>query len=49
MPLSLKETFLHSLARCEAKHDFIPRFYKRFMASSEEVALKFRFTDFGRQ
>lgn len=49
MPLSPKDAFLESLARCEAVPDFIPRFYKRFMASSEEIAFKFRFTDFERQ
>ena len=49
MSLSPKDAFLQSLARCEAEDDFIPRFYKRFMASSEEVAFKFRFTDFERQ
>lgn len=47
--VSPKETFLHSLARCQQRRDFIPRFYELFMASSTEVAAKFRFTDFDRQ
>lgn len=44
-----KEQFLQSLERCSAEEDFIPAFYERFMSSSEEVKVKFRFTDFEHQ
>jgi hemoglobin-like flavoprotein len=47
--LTPKDEFLQSLLRCEARPDFIPRFYRRFIESSAEVAFKFRFTDFDRQ
>ena len=47
--MSPKEIFLQSLARCQERPDFIRRFYALFVASSKEVAAKFRFTDFDRQ
>jgi hemoglobin-like flavoprotein len=47
--MSPKDSFLTSLARCQARPRFIPEFYGRFLASSPEVAAKFRFTDFTRQ
>jgi len=44
-----KEAFLASLERCEASDRFAPRFYRRFLSASEEIARMFRFTDFSRQ
>ena len=44
-----KEIFLISLNRCLAQDSFIPTFYEKFLASSEEVRKKFRFTDFEKQ
>jgi hemoglobin-like flavoprotein len=41
--------FLHSLDRCTQSGEFIHAFYARFMATSEEVRLKFRNTHFERQ
>jgi hemoglobin-like flavoprotein len=41
--------FNDSLERCTARHDFLDRFYQRFSASSQEVAEKFRNTDFNTQ
>lgn len=46
---SPKQSFLDSLARCQASGDFLHAFYGRFMASSEEIAEKFAETDFDRQ
>ena len=43
--MSPKDSFLNRLARCQTQPRFIPEFYRRFMASSKEVAAKFRFTD----
>jgi hemoglobin-like flavoprotein len=41
--------FNDSLERCTARHDFLDRFYETFLASSKEVAEKFRNTDFKTQ
>jgi len=49
MPLSPKEHFLRSLERCKKNSAFIETFYERFLASSDEIADKFRYTDFDRQ
>lgn len=43
------EIFNDSLERCRAKGNFIDRFYERFLASSPQVAEKFKHTDFTRQ
>ena len=34
------QRFLASLQRCETSADFLPRFYRRFMDTSEEVREK---------
>jgi hemoglobin-like flavoprotein len=44
-----KALFVKSLNRCIEKEGFIPSFYRRFLASSEEVRFKFRDTDFEAQ
>ncbi len=49
MPLTPKEMFLNSLKRCLKSENFIEKFYARFLNSSEEVAEKFKYTDFDRQ
>ena len=49
MPLSPKEHFLRSLERCKKNPEFIETFYERFLTSSDEIADKFRYTDFERQ
>jgi hemoglobin-like flavoprotein len=41
--------FNDSLQRCYGKSGFIDRFYSLFLASSDEVAKKFQYTDFKRQ
>ena len=41
--------FNDSLERCTARHDFLDRFYEKFLASSKEVADKFCKTDFKTQ
>jgi hemoglobin-like flavoprotein len=41
--------FNDSLERCTARHDFLDRFYETFLASSKEVAEKFKHTDFKTQ
>lgn len=43
------ETFNNSLQRCTAAPQFLDAFYRRFLASSPEVAEKFKHTDFARQ
>ena len=45
-PTTPKEHFESSLARCADDDRFMPLFYFRFLASSEEVRSKFRQTDF---
>ena len=47
-PISLA-VFEASLKRCEARPDFLDRFYEKFLSSSPEVAAKFVNTDFARQ
>lgn len=42
---SAKDLFLASLARCQSAPGFIEAFYKRFLASNEELRQRFRFTD----
>ncbi len=42
------ELFDDSLARCLTSHGFLDRFYELFLSSSDEVALKFKDTDFAR-
>ena len=37
---SPKDLFLESLDRCTQFEDFVPSFYKRFMASSDEIQKK---------
>ena len=49
MPGALVETFRTSLNRCLVTPNFIRAFYDRFMDSSEEVAEKFKHTEFPRQ
>lgn len=46
---SHKEIFLKSLERCTSSNKFIPSFYQRFLAASEEIRDKFKHTDFKRQ
>ena len=43
------ELFNDSLERCTRTSGFLDRFYELFMASSEEVAEKFKHTDFRKQ
>ena len=47
--IGARDLFLASLERCLDSEDFVPAFYHRFLASSEEVAWKFRKTDFDEQ
>lgn len=47
--LKAKDYFLKSLERCEEDESFIPSFYKRFLATSDEIKDKFRHTDFEKQ
>jgi len=44
-----KDLFLASLDRCATNAEFIPAFYKRFLASSEEISIRFRSTNFEKQ
>ncbi len=46
---SVKDVFLASLSRCTQWTGFIPAFYDRFLASSDDVRARFRNTDFDRQ
>lgn len=43
------ELFNDSLERCTRASGFLDRFYDLFLASSEEVAKKFKHTDFRKQ
>lgn len=43
------ELFNDSLERCTGRPGFLDRFYELFMTSSEEVAAKFKHTDFRKQ
>lgn len=49
MDITPKELFVASLERCSASDEFIPTFYRRFMASSADIRVRFRFTSFERQ
>jgi len=49
MDNELVETFHESLARCQMHQDFLHRFYKRFINSSEEVRKKFQSTNIAKQ
>ena len=44
-----KDVFLDSLARCRQRPAFLAAFYRRFMASSDEVRQAFEDTDFRHQ
>ena len=44
-----KELFMKSLDRCVSSDLFVPAFYERFMASSDDIRHKFRFTSFDKQ
>lgn len=44
-----KELFLGSVGRCVAADGFISAFYNRFLEASDEIKLKFQFTDFEKQ
>lgn len=44
-----RRLYRESLARCRRWRGFVPTFYDRFTGSSEEVARKFRSTDFDAQ
>lgn len=43
------QLFNDSLERCTAQPEFLSRFYELFVASSPEIAEKFKNTDFNRQ
>lgn len=43
------ELFNDSLEQCTGRPGFLDRFYELFMTSSEEVAAKFKHTDFRKQ
>lgn len=43
---SNSDAFLLSLDRCAESEQFVPSFYKRFLAASDEIAAKFRKTNF---
>ena len=43
------ELFNDSLERCTGRPGFLDRFYELFMTSSEEIAAKFKHTDFMKQ
>lgn len=49
MPLPPKTLFIHSLSRCKKNAKFMDIFYERFLSSSDEIAEKFKYTDFERQ
>lgn len=49
MELTHKEIFLQSLDRCSESENFIPSFYDRFLATSDEIREKFKDTDFDKQ
>ena len=46
---SPKDLFLASIRRCEQSADFMPAFYERFLAVSDEIRLKFKATCFETQ
>ncbi len=47
--LTPKDRFLRSLGRCSRDENFIPSFYDRFLANSDEIREKFRHTNFEKQ
>ncbi|REK22189.1 MAG: globin [Planctomycetota bacterium] len=47
--LGSREIFTASLARCVTSDAFVATFYRRFLASSDEVRAKFQHTDFAVQ
>ena len=49
MDVAPKDCFLQSLGRCSSDENFIPAFYERFLATSDEIRNKFRNTDFDKQ
>ncbi len=44
-----KTRFLESLERCSSKEGFVHAFYERFLSSSDEIRIKFLFTNFEKQ
>lgn len=49
MTKTTKKVFLQSLRRCKEKEDFIDRFYRRFLSTSDEVRQMFADTNFSLQ
>ena len=47
--LTPREQFIMSLDRCSSDDQFVSAFYDRFIASSDEVQHKFRFTSLEKQ
>jgi len=46
---SPKDLFRQSVNRCTQSDAFVPSFYKRFLASSDEIRNNFQTADFARQ
>lgn len=46
---SPRQLFLNSVVRCLKDDDFLKTFYDRFLDSSEEIAERFKHTDFTKQ
>jgi hemoglobin-like flavoprotein len=49
MDAGARDTFLKSFGRCRSTAGFLDAFYRRFLASSDEVHAKFAGTDIKRQ
>jgi len=49
MPQVDHDTVTHSYFRCICSDNFLDTFYSNFLAKSEEIARKFRTTEFDRQ
>ena len=47
--LTTKDRFIQSLDRCSGQVGFIPAFYHRFLATSDEIRDRFHHTDFKKQ
>lgn len=47
--LTPKDRFLQSLDRCSTREQFIPAFYERFLATSDDVRDRFQDTNFEQQ
>ncbi len=47
--VSPRQVFHESLERCTASDDFIPKFYRRFLAVSDEIRAEFHSTSFENQ